>query len=148
MFSSRVPGRLPSNAITRAVEAARLRAETTRLRDLRVLDLTETNPTKVGLTYPADVMAALADPRGRIYAPEPLGMSAAREAVSRENAARVVLTTSTSEAYAVLFKLLCAAGDEVLVPQPSYPLFEMLTGLENIKAVPYRIEYHGRWSID
>jgi alanine-synthesizing transaminase len=59
-----------------------------------------------------------------------------------------VLTTSTSEAYALLFKLLCDPGDSVLVPQPSYPLFESLAGLEAVRADPYRLEYHGRWSID
>ena len=59
-----------------------------------------------------------------------------------------MLTASTSEAYALLFKLLCDAGDEVLIPQPSYPLFEWLTRLDNVAARPYRLEYHGRWSID
>jgi aspartate/methionine/tyrosine aminotransferase len=60
----------------------------------------------------------------------------------------VVLTSSTSEAYALLFKLLCNAGDAVLVPQPSYPLFEHLTALESVTAVPYALEYHGTWRID
>jgi len=59
-----------------------------------------------------------------------------------------VLTTSTSEAYTLLFKLLCDPGDSVLVPQPSYPLFESLAGLDGVRADPYRLEYHGRWSID
>ena len=146
MFSSRVPGDLPSNAITRALESIRLR-------DVRVIDLTETNPTRVGLPYPDDLLNGLADPGGRTYSPEPLGLASAREAVASSvkvpvDPSRVVLTTSTSEAYAVLFKLLCDAGDEVLVPQPSYPLFEMLTGLEAVSAVPYRLEYHSRWAID
>jgi hypothetical protein len=59
-----------------------------------------------------------------------------------------VLTASTSEAYALLFKLLCNPGDAVLVPQPSYPLFDLLTRLEGVAARPYRLEYHGTWSID
>jgi len=64
------------------------------------------------------------------------------------SADRIALTSSTSEAYSLLFKLLCNPGDQVLVPQPSYPLFEHLTRLDAVEAVPYRIEYHGRWSID
>ena len=59
-----------------------------------------------------------------------------------------MLTASTSEAYSWLFKLLCDPGDAVLVPKPSYPLFEHLTRLEGVRAVPYRLEYHGRWEID
>jgi alanine-synthesizing transaminase len=149
MFSSRLPAGLPSNAITQAV--ADLRAI-----GITLLDLTETNPTLVGLTYPADVLSTLSDPGGLVYSPEPLGWRPAREAVAREDGRsgasidpdRIVLTTSTSEAYALLFKLLCNAGDAVLVPQPSYPLFEALAGLEAVRAEPYRLEYHGRWSID
>ena len=149
MFSSRLPVGLPSNAITQAV--ARLRATGATL-----LDLTETNPTLVGLPYPREVLSALSDSRGLTYVPEPLGWRPAREAAAREcgrsgasiDPDRVVLTTSTSEAYALLFKLLCNAGDAVLVPQPSYPLFEALAGLEVVHAEPYRLEYHGRWSID
>ena len=140
---------LTTNAITQALSA--LRTAGTPL-----LDLTESNPTKVGLPYPSAIAAALADPAVLSYVPEPLGLASAREAVAREcsrsgapvEANRVVLTTSTSEAYALLFKLLCDAGDSVLVPQPSYPLFESLAGLEAVRADPYRLEYHGRWSID
>src|SRR5690242_12377773 len=120
MFSSRLTVGLPSNAIAQAVD--RLRANGTAL-----LDLTETNPTLVGLAPPPDALAPLADPRGVEYAPHSLGIRSAREAVAQECArsgvetdwSRVVLTTSTSEAYALLFKLLCNAGDSVLVPQPS-----------------------------
>ena len=61
---------------------------------------------------------------------------------------RIVLSASTSEAYSWLFKLLCNPGESVLIPQPSYPLFEHLTRLESVRAVPYRLEYHGRWDID
>jgi aspartate/methionine/tyrosine aminotransferase len=149
MFSLRLPVGLPSNAITQAVTDLRGKGVT-------LLDLTETNPTSVGLTYSPDLLFALSDPRGLTYAPEALGWRPAREAVAGEcsrNGApidpdRVVLTTSTSEAYALLFKLLCNAGDSVLVPQPSYPLFEALAGLEAVRAESYRLEYHGRWSID
>jgi alanine-synthesizing transaminase len=149
MFSSRLPAALAPNAISRTT--ARLQAERVSL-----LDLTETNPTAVSLMYPADVLAPLADSRARHYDPAPLGLPSAREAVAREyqlrgvvvDPASIVLTASTSEAYGLLFKLLCNPGDEVLVPQPSYPLFESLTALEAVVARPYRLEYHGAWSLD
>ena len=64
------------------------------------------------------------------------------------DAERIVLTASTSEAYSLLFKLLAAPGDDVLVPRPSYPLFELLTTLDGLAARPYDLEYHGIWSID
>jgi alanine-synthesizing transaminase len=149
MFSSRLPARLEANAVSRA--AARLRAS-----GVRLLDLTETNPTEVGISYPEGVLSSLADPRAGRYEPNPLGLEDARRAVAAQtgpeagalSAARVVLTSSTSEAYSVLFKLLCDPGDRVLVPQPSYPLFDMLTRLEAVDASPYRLEHHGAWSID
>jgi aspartate/methionine/tyrosine aminotransferase len=149
VFSSRLPAALGPNAITRAVSA---------LRDRQVafMDLTETNPTRVGLHYPSDLLKSLTDPAAMRYRPEPLGVIEAREAVAAEYAAngqhispsRVVLTASTSEAYALLFKLLADPGDQVLVPQPSYPLFESLTSLESVAAAPYHLDYHGVWSID
>ena len=149
MFSSRLPAVLAPNAISRA--AAALRSE-----GVRVLDLTETNPTLVGLSCPPDALLALSDPAASKYTPEPLGLGVARKAVAAEyeraghpiDPDRIMLTASTSEAYALLFKLLCDAGDEVLIPQPSYPLFESLTRLEAVTARPYRLEYHGVWSID
>jgi alanine-synthesizing transaminase len=90
------------------------------------------------------------------YEPSPLGLPAARAAVAADqhrrgvdvDPAHVVLTASTSEAYSWLFKLMCGPADAVLVPEPSYPLFEHLTALEGIHACPYALEYHGRWSID
>lgn len=149
MFSSRLPGTLDENAVTRAL--ARLRTAGT-----PVIDLTETNPTQVGLPYAMDLHAALASPSALIYTPEPLGLPMARAAASREfarqgadvPAERIVITASTSEAYAVLFKLLCDAGDEVLIPQPSYPLFELLSRLDNVTTVPYALEMHAGWALD
>jgi aspartate/methionine/tyrosine aminotransferase len=148
-FSTRLPSALEPNALSRL--AARLRAE-----GHSWIDLTETNPTRVGLPYPADLLEPLADPLGACYRPEPAGLPAAREAVTSEYARRsiqispdaIVLTASTSEAYALIFKLLCDPGDAVLVPQPSYPLFELLTQLEGVIAQPYRLEHHGAWWID
>ena len=121
-----------------------------------LLDLTETNPTHVGLRAAPDVLAPLGDPEAALYAPDPRGLHAAREAVSADYARRgvevppdrLVLTASTSEAYAFLFKLLCDPGDEVLVPRPSYPLFEYLAGLESVTVKPYPLVYHDEWRLD
>lgn len=148
-FSSRLPSALTSNRLAEAV-----RRRTVSGRDL--IDLTVSNPTSVGFEYPAGVLDGLADVRNLIYEPEAAGLVAAREAVSAElgrggrsvPVSDIVLTASTSEAYSYLFKLLCDPGDEVLVPQPSYPLFEWLTRLEAVTVRPYHLEYHGRWSVD
>jgi aspartate/methionine/tyrosine aminotransferase len=146
VFSSRLPARIEPNAVSLAVASARASGA-------RLLDLTDTNPTAVGLAYPDGLLAGLADSRGAAYRPDPLGLPDAREAVCRHigegaTADRVVLTASTSEAYAMLFKLLCDPGDEVLVPKPGYPLFDLLTGLEAIRAMSYRLDRHGGWNID
>jgi aspartate/methionine/tyrosine aminotransferase len=127
---------------------------------VRVLDLSESNPTRAGITYPAEILNALADARALRYDPEPRGLLSAREAVSRYyvehdveydggvSASRILLTASTSEAYAYLFKLLCDPGDEILSPRPSYPLFEFLAGLESVRVVQYPLRYDGAWHID
>ena len=120
-----------------------------------ILDLTETNPTRAGLACPADVPGLLADPRGRDYHPVAQGLPAAREAVAADYArrgfavepGRILLTASTSEAYAFLFKLLCDPGDDVLVPRPSYPLFEYLAALESVNVLHYPLQYDGEWHL-
>ena len=120
-----------------------------------LLDLTESNPTRAELPRFDAAIAALARPAAHAYAPEPFGMRSARAAASAwmaQHAApvpteRIVLTASTSEAYAFLFKLLCDPGDEVLVPAPSYPLFEHLAQLEDVRARSYPLAYDGRWHI-
>jgi alanine-synthesizing transaminase len=147
--SGRLPRDLTPNRLTAAV--ARRRASGAPL-----LDLTESNPTRVGLTYPSDLLAPLASPEALHYVPEPFGSRSAREAVSSDYArrgvtlpaARIALTASTSEAYSLLFKLLCDPGDRVLVPRPSYPLFEHLTALESVVAVPYLLDAHSGWGMD
>jgi alanine-synthesizing transaminase len=149
MHSRRLPSDLTVNATTRTLAALRARG-------IDVVDLTQSNPTGVGLQYPDDLLAPLASADALVYEPQSCGLPAAREAVSREfkrrglavAADRIVLSASTSEAYAWLFKLLCDPGDNVLIPQPSYPLFEHLTVLENVVARPYRLEYHGTWRVD
>jgi alanine-synthesizing transaminase len=148
MFSSRLPDLSP-NALSRAVAGMR--------RDGRAfVDLTASNPTTVGIEYPADLLAPLAGAGGLRYEPRPLGLPSARAAVAGEYARRgqavpperVVLTASSSESYSILFKLFCDPGDTVLVPAPSYPLFEHLAALEHVRVRPYRLEHHGTWSID
>lgn len=149
MFSNRIPSDLTPNQLTTALRAVR---ESGR----RVLDLTQSNPTRASFVYPDDLLAPLAHPRGLVYRPHAAGLLEAREAVVADYARRgvttvpdrVVLTASTSEAYSLLFKVLADPGDEVLVPRPSYPLFEYLTRLDALRAVFYDIEYHGVWSID
>ena len=150
MFSPRVPLQLQRNAFSTALEAARAERR-------ELIDLTISNPTRIGITYPDGLFAPLADPEVADYRPEPFGLRAAREAVAADYARRsilttwdrIVLTASTSEAYSMLFKLLCApGGDRVLVPSPSYPLFDHLTALDGVAATPYRLHYHGRWWMD
>ena len=119
------------------------------------VDLTLSNPTRAGITYPDDLLAGLADPRGNVYAPRPLGEHAARRAVAELYNARgfsvrtedVVLTSSSSEAYAYLFKLLCDPGDRVLAPTPSYPLFEHLARLESLELEAYELSHDGDWHL-
>src|SRR5580700_4146255 len=148
MFSSRSAHDPRKNALSQALDHAR---------DARrdIIDLTTSNPTRADIPYAREaIMAALADPRALDYAPEPFGIASAREAIARaagEHAidpARVVLTASTSEAYSFLFKLLCDPGDSVLVPAPSYPLFEHLATFEAVRLVPYALAYDGAWHVD
>lgn len=158
MFSSRVSGYGATNRLARAVADHRRSGRP-------LLDLTVANPTTVGIEYPPRILAPLSDGNAMTYAPEPFGLRAAREAVARDydrrgtgvatgagggvDPWRILLTASTSEAYSLLFKLLCEPeGDDVLVPVPSYPLFEHLTALDGVRPVPYALEYHGRWEVD
>ncbi len=148
MFSSRFHWDLRPNALTE-----RLRAR--RASGAGVLDLTESNPTRVGIVYPAEeITAALAHPRALLYEPAPAGLASAREAVAagyyrgRVDASRILLTASTSEAYAWLIKLLTNPGDEILVPRPSYPLFEFLATMESVGVSSYPLLYDAGWSID
>ena len=111
----------------------------------RLVDLTVSNPTKAGIPYPDDLLAGLSDARALQYEPHAAGLLATREAVAEYYADlgaavhpdQIILTASTSEAYHYLFKLMADPGDEILVPRPSYPLFEFLAGLELLDSVPY-----------
>jgi aspartate/methionine/tyrosine aminotransferase len=120
----------------------------------KILDLTESNPTHAAIEYPdAEISQAFADPRILRYDPNPFGSKEAREAVAnyhggRIDPERIVLTASTSEAYAYLFKLLANPCDEILAPRPSYPLFEYLAQLECIRITHYPLFYDHGWHVD
>jgi len=145
VFSHRVPPGLAPNRIATELANAAPR-----------FDLTVTNPTLCGIPYPSGLLDALADPAGLVYHPHPRGVQAAREAVAGECArhgvvvdpGRIVLTASTSEAYALLFKLLADPGESVLIPSPSYPLFEHLAHVEGVQAVPYHLSPELGWRPD
>jgi len=152
MFSHRTNWRLSTNALTRAIEEARASGQ-------EILDLTVSNPTEAGVRPdPEIVLAALANPEALHYDPQPRGLLGARQAVCRYyreshevfdlDPERLILTTSTSEAYSYVFHLLCNPADEILVPKPSYPLFEFLADLADVKLVPYPLLYDHGWQID
>ena len=150
MPSHRLPHDRTPNAWSRLLDERRAAGA-------RLIDLSEANPTRVGLGGATpDALAALAAPEGARYEPDPRGAPAAREAVAgyyrdRGIAARpeqVVLTASTSEAYAHLFRLASDPGDRWLVPAPSYPLFEPLAALEGVRLSSYRLAWDGRWHLD
>src|SRR5579864_5437400 len=152
MFSERTNWKLAQNRFTQALAEVRAAGA-------NVLDLTHSNPTRAGLHYDAPaILRALASPQALDYDPQPKGLCDAREAVAgyyREDhalrgfdAEQIVLTTSTSEGYSFVFRLLCNAGDELLVPKPSYPLFEFLADLQDVKLVPYELIYDHGWQMD
>lgn len=149
MRSSRLPESLVPNRLSTAVARARAAGRS-------LTDLTESNPTRAALPYPPDLLAPLASAEALAYDPLPFGREAARQAVAADYArrgvvvasSRICLSASTSEAYAWLFKLLCEPGDRVLVPRPSYPLFEHLTALECVEASHYELDAHGHWRLD
>ena len=133
------------------------RAEAERRKRGQLFDLTVSNPTQAELSYPREAIAcAFANPDIATYQPSPVGLASARAAVAADYARRgaavtedrIVLTASSSESYALLFKLLGNPGQSVLVPEPSYPLFDYLARLEGIEPRPYRLSFDGRWHID
>ena len=152
MFSQRTNWRLATNSLTRAIEEERASGRA-------ILDLSISNPTEAGIRPDSEaVLEALANPAAMQYDPQPRGLLSARQAVCAYYAERhsipdvepesILLTTSTSEAYSYVFRLLCNPADEVLVPKPSYPLFEFLADLADVKLVPYPLLYDHGWQID
>ena len=156
MFASRTNWRLTPNRFALALEEHRRRGKP-------LIDLTNSNPTTCGFSYPEErLFAALNDRRALSYEPESQGLRSAREAIAdyyrgrpgffgdgrSVDPARIVITSGTSEAYSFIFRLLCEAGDEVLVPAPSYPLFEYLADLADVRPASYPLVYEDGWSID
>jgi len=150
MFAHRTEWPLEPNALSRA-------AAQRRRQGLPLLDLSESNPTCCGFEYDCEtILGALAKPQALLYQPEARGLLVAREAVACYYAERganldpgqIFLTASTSEAYSYLFRLLADPGDAVLVPRPSYPLFDFLAGLNDLEIIPYPLMYDGGWRMD
>jgi alanine-synthesizing transaminase len=145
--SSRLPARFDSNALTQALEELKASG-------VAILDLTVSNPIAAGLHFPADALrAALGGAGVSGYSPDATGNRITREAIAAWHGRGVLpedvqLTASTSEAYSWLFKLLCDPGDEVIVPSPSYPLFEWLARLEGISTRSVPAYFHERWHLD
>jgi alanine-synthesizing transaminase len=149
-YSRRLTWAHSPNSFTQLVEEQRRAG-------VPLLDLTSANPTEVFDNYPhAEIQQAYSQLDDFTYRPDPFGTARAREAIAdwyerrgiHVSPDQLALTASTSEAYALLFKLLCDPGDEVLVPAPSYPLFEYLARLESVAIIPYRLLYDGSWFVD
>src|SRR5882724_7733952 len=157
MFSQRTGWNLTPNRFTRAQRELHAAGG-------GLLDLTVSNPTRAGLRYDAEhILSSLSRPEAMDYDPQPKGLLSARESVAAYYCEKsggaeskpesidpesILLTTSTSEGYSYLFRLLCNPGDEVLVPKPSYPLFEFLADLEDVTLVPYPLLYDHGWQVD
>ena len=150
MFSSRTKWNMVPNQLSDLVTAKRARGEI-------IIDLTESNPTLCNFLYPGkEILSAIANESSLSYQPDPRGLPATRKVIADYYATlgvtvepeNIVLTASTSEAYSFLFKLLCNVNDEVIVPQPSYPLFEYLCQLNDVGFRHYSLAYDGEWHID
>lgn len=150
MFSQRTNWPLKTNELTKI-------SQERKQQQLPILDLTESNPTWCGFDYGAEkLLAALADSRAAVYEPDPRGLLSARLAVAdyykgrgvRLDPGQIFLTASTSEAYSFVFRLLADAGDRVLAPRPSYPLFDFLARLNDLELTDYPLVYNPPWRID
>ena len=152
MFSKRTEWKLTRNRFSQA--QVDLRAS-----GMEVLDLSLSNPTRAGFQLDQEaILQALAQPEALDYDPQPKGLLSARQAVARYyhdahgvygvDPESLILTTSTSEGYSYIFRLLCNPDDEILVPKPSYPLFEFLADLQDVRLAPYPLIYDAGWQID
>jgi len=152
MFSHRTDWKLAPNPFTRAQRELRTAGQ-------EIIDLTLSNPTRAQLHYDEEaILQALIQPEALDYDPQPKGLLSGRRAVTEYYRSQheefdvdpesIVLTTSTSEGYSYVFRLLCNFDDEILVPKPSYPLFEFLAGLHDVRLVPYPLLYDHGWQID
>jgi hypothetical protein len=150
MFSSRTNWPLTPNRLSELLRERRAGG-------LPILDLTESNPTRCGFALDGEeILAPLHNPRSLTYEPDPRGLRTAREAVAQYYSERgvhldpdqIFLTTSTSEAYSFVFRLLANPGDKILAPQPSYPLFDFLGALNDVEVLPYPLIYDDGWQVD
>ena len=150
MFADRTSWNLKANPLSEALAKHRAAGK-------QLLDLTVSNPTECGFEYDSRaILQALANPASLAYHPEPRGMLVARRAVAAYYAARnakvraesIILTTSTSEAYSFVFRMLCNPGDEILIPEPSYPLFAFLADIQDVKLARYPLVYDYGWQIN
>jgi hypothetical protein len=150
MFSARTNWPLAPNRLSELLRECRERG-------LPILDLTESNPTRCGFALDVEaILAPLHDPHAMTYQPDPRGLLVAREAVAQYYSERrveidpdqIFLTSSTSEAYSYVFRLLANPRENILAPQPSYPLFDFLGALNDVDVVPYPLIYHDGWQVD
>ena len=150
MFADRTNWNLQANPLSEALAQHRAAGKP-------LLDLTASNPTECGFDYDSRaILQALANPASLAYDPDPRGLPGARQAVAAYYAARgasvtadsVILTTGTSEAYSFVFRTLCNPGDEILIPEPSYPLFAFLADIQDVKLVRYSLDYDYGWQIN
>ena len=150
MFADRTNWNLAPNRLSEALSRHRATGQ-------RLIDLTASNPTSCGFSYDTHaILEALANPASLTYEPQPKGLLATREAVRAYYAARggkvpagdIFVTTSTSEAYSFAFRVLCNPGDEILIPTPSYPLFDFLADILDVRLVRYPLLYDHGWDVD
>jgi alanine-synthesizing transaminase len=150
MFADRTNWKFDANRLSEALAKRRRTGSP-------VLDLTASNPTTCGFQYHSGtLLRALSNPNASVYDPNPRGLAVARRAVADYYASRkiqvaiddIILTTSTSEAYSFVFRSLCNPGDEVLLPEPSYPLLTFLADIQDVKLVTYPLVYDHGWQID
>ncbi len=150
MFAKRTNWNMTPNRLSEALAAHRAAGKA-------LLDLTVSNPTECGFEYDgAAILGALSNPAALSYEPNPRGLESARRAIAGYYADReekvsvgdIFLTTSTSEAYTYVFRTLCDPGDELLIPSPSYPLFDFLADIQDVSLVRYPLFYDHGWQID
>jgi alanine-synthesizing transaminase len=150
MFAKRTQWNLAPNRLSEALAARRAAGKP-------LIDLTVSNPTECGLVYDTEaILGALRNPEALKYEPNAKGLEPARQAVAEYYAERgakvgvedILLTTSTSEAYSYVFRTLCDPGDEILIPSPSYPLFDFLADIQDVKLVRYPLLYDHGWLVD
>jgi alanine-synthesizing transaminase len=150
MFAKRTNWNLETNRLSAALAAHRAAGKP-------LIDLTVSNPTECGFQYDGEaILSALRNPAALKYEPNPRGLAVARGAVAKYYAEHgavvsrddIFLTTSTSEAYSYVFRTLCNPGDELLIPEPSYPLFEFLADIQDVRLVRYSLVYDYGWQID